>query len=818
MTAPSDAARSVEDLLYAELDDAQLEDAVSDLLLGAIAGDAELASVVAGEMTAPAIDRSDADGPAPVKTYLKTISVSGFRGIGDEAALRLQPGPGLTVVTGRNGSGKSSFAEAAELALTGDSKRWSGRTAVWREGWRNLHATDPTRVVVELSVDGQPGVTRVSHEWTPDADLEAATATVQRSGAKVEPLTALGWAQPLELYRPFLSYAELGALVDGRPSDMYDALQAILGLDTLLDAERRLNELRKQLDTTSKTAKQHLPPLLSLLDTHPDPRASQARNLLSARRPDLDAVETLAVGDTDSDATSAVGLLRQLASLSAPDPDVLAGAAEHVAAAHQRCVALAATDSAQARRLANLLTEALAHHEQHPGELCPVCGGQPLDEQWAVATRTEVEQLTARAAEADAADRARDAAAASLSRLAPPVPAVLSGGDVHGVDTSAARQAWTAWVELVGTDDLDRLRGDAAPAADQLATQVRGLAAAASAELERRAAAWQPVARQLAAWVDTARTAEAASARLTQVKAAVEWLRAVGQRIRDQRLEPFATMSSQIWESLRQESNVELGPIRLEGAATRRRVALDVTVDGVAGAALSVMSQGELHALGLSLFLPRATTPDSPFRFLLIDDPVQAMDPAKVYGLAQVLSDIAQTRQVIVFTHDDRLAEAVRRLELPATVWEVVRREGSVVELKKNDDPVTRYLTDARALAKADELSADVRAVVVAGFCRSALEAACHAAVRARMLHSGTPHHDVEEALRSAHTIHQLMALTLLGDTGRGDEVTTRLRNFGAWASEAFRACKSGVHDPYGGDLMTLVRDTERLATKVQTG
>lgn len=818
MTAPSDVARSVEDLLYAELDDAQLDDAVSDLLLGAVAGDDELASVVAGDATAPSSRRAGAEGPSPVKTYLKSISVSGFRGIGDEAALRLQPGPGLTVVTGRNGSGKSSFAEAAELALTGDSKRWSGRTAVWREGWRNLHASDPTRVVVELSVDSQPGVTRVTHEWAPDADLEAATSTVQRPGAKVEPLAALGWEQPLELYRPFLSYAELGALVDGRPSDMYDALQAILGLDALLNAEQRLNELRKQLDTTSKTAKGQLPALLSVLDSHPDPRAAQARSLLTVRRPDLDAVETLAVGDADSDATSALGPLRQLASLSAPDRNVLAGAAQDLAAAQERCLALAATDSAQARRLANLLTSALVHHEQHPGELCPVCGGQPLHEQWAGETRTEVEQLTARAAEADAADRARDAAADNLARMAPPVPAALSGGDVHGVDTSAAREAWTAWLELVGTGDFDRLRRDAAHAADQLATQVSGLAAAASAELERRAAAWQPVARQLAGWVDTARTAEAASVRLSHVKAAVEWLRAVGQRIRDQRLEPFTAMSAQIWESLRQESNVELGPIRLEGVATRRRVALDVTVDGVQGAALGVMSQGELHALGLSLFLPRATAPDSPFRFLLIDDPVQAMDPAKVDGLAQVLSEVAQTRQVVVFTHDDRLAEAVRRLELPATVWEVVRREGSLVELKKNDDPVTRYLADARALAKADELSTDVRAVVVAGFCRSALEAACHAAVRARMLHTGTPHHDVEDALRSAHTLHQLMALTLLGDTGRGDEVTSRLRSLGSWASEAFRACKSGVHDSYGGDLITLARDTERLAAKVQGG
>ncbi|WP_256668704.1 hypothetical protein, partial [Nocardia cyriacigeorgica] len=61
-------------------------------------------------------------------------------------------------------------------------------------------------------------------------------------------------------------------------------------------------------------------------------------------------------------------------------------------------------------------------------------------------------------------------------------------------------------------------------------------------------------------------------------------------------------------------------------------------------------SQGELHALGLSLFLPRATVEDSPFRFVMIDDPVQAMDPAKVDGLARVLATVAWTRQVVVFT------------------------------------------------------------------------------------------------------------------------------------------------------------------------
>jgi predicted ATPase len=112
----------------------------------------------------------------------------------------------------------------------------------------------------------------------------------------------------------------------------------------------------------------------------------------------------------------------------------------------------------------------------------------------------------------------------------------------------------------------------------------------------------------------------------------------------------------------------------LSGSATQRKVELSVTVDGVDGVALGVMSQGELHALALSLFIPRATLDDSPFRFIVIDDPVQSMDPSRVDGLARVLESAAADRQVVVFTHDDRLPEAVRRMGIDATVLEVTRR------------------------------------------------------------------------------------------------------------------------------------------------
>ena len=49
------------------------------------------------------------------------------------------------------------------------------------------------------------------------------------------------------------------------------------------------------------------------------------------------------------------------------------------------------------------------------------------------------------------------------------------------------------------------------------------------------------------------------------------------------------------WSQLRANSSVDLVDVAFEGMATRRRVNLEVSVDGTEGVALGVMSQGELH-------------------------------------------------------------------------------------------------------------------------------------------------------------------------------------------------------------------------------
>lgn len=54
--------------------------------------------------------------------YLRRIEISNFRAYGDQFSLAL-PGPGVTILTGPEGLGKSTFFESIEWALTGRARR-----------------------------------------------------------------------------------------------------------------------------------------------------------------------------------------------------------------------------------------------------------------------------------------------------------------------------------------------------------------------------------------------------------------------------------------------------------------------------------------------------------------------------------------------------------------------------------------------------------------------------------------------------------------------------------------------------------------------
>ena len=131
------------------------------LVLAACSSDRALAAALEDtEWKAEAAGKGEVvSGPA----YIKSVTVEGFRGIGAPSTLELPPGNGLTLVVGRNGSGKSSFAEAVELLTTGTNRRWSTRSKVWREGWRTLHHGS-SELRVEFVFEGD-GVATAVQQW-----------------------------------------------------------------------------------------------------------------------------------------------------------------------------------------------------------------------------------------------------------------------------------------------------------------------------------------------------------------------------------------------------------------------------------------------------------------------------------------------------------------------------------------------------------------------------------------------------------------------------------------------------------------------------
>ena len=400
---------------------------------------------------------------------------------------------------------------------------------------------------------------------------------------------------------------------------------------------------------------------------------------------------------------------------------------------------------------------------------------------------------------------------------------LLAEPPLPDVDTTKARSAWQRWAAPpdAGTPPgpaglralADHLNREITP----FTQEVRALSDLASAEVARREDRWAPVAAEVASWCADAATARDGTAPVPMIKAAETWLKAATDDIRNERLAPLAEQARTIWRMLRQESNVDLGAIRLAGSATQRRVELDVSVDGTPGSALGVMSQGEVNALALSVFLPRATLPASPFRFLVIDDPVQAMDPAKVDGLARVLETTASGRQVIVFTHDNRLAQAVRHLGIPATILEVTRRPGSAVQLRTSLDPVEQPLRDAGALTADASVPSEVAARVVPVLCRTAVEAAFTEAIWRQQLRAGRLHDEIEEALEAARVrLTLLAALALTGDATKGGEVLRKLNVWGHRYGDTYLALNKGAHVAHDGDLRSLTAGTRALVARIR--
>ena len=793
-------------------DDEGIGNEVIELVLAACKGRGALIARLGGSGKPPKqTDQDDANNPIRPRNaaYLKSITVEGFRGVGLESSLHVKPGPGITLVLGRNGSGKSSFAEGLEFLLTGENKRWQDRTSIWKEGWRNLHHQGKGRIAAEFSLESIAGGACVTKSWGDSEDLKSVGETVvQPHGQPKCSLDGLGWDADIESYRPFLSYSELGNLLD-TPTKMYDAISSVLGLAELVETRELLAEQRKDREKFEKTVKAKLEPLLEKLGELDDARAEACLKALSIKRKyDLEILEAHLSAE-DGSVASGLDRLRTLAALRAPASEDVEACVTKLRQLESRHQAMLASQIGRSAQLADLLRAALVYHEACGDGPCPVCNSPAaMAESWRLATEAELLNLDQQTKASAALNAELTLTIQKARHLIRREPDNLSDSTV---DTGPLKLAWATWEAGLTLVEPVELADHLESIYLLFAEAIEKVSRAAKEELKAREDRWRPLAAGLHVWLKDARQLEGFKAQAKLLKSAENWMKEAEDRIRTKRFEPISESAKQNWELLRQDSNVELSAVTLKGTGTKRSVALEVNVDGTEGAALGVMSQGELNSLALSLFLPRATLEDSPFRFVIIDDPVQAMDPAKVDGLARVLEKAATNRQVVVFTHDDRLFSAVRRLGIPATAIEVTRRAGSVVSTRETLGPAQRAINDALAVAKTPEVGNVVAGRVVPGFCRAAVEAILTEAVRRRRLEKGHTHQEVERAIDDASSLRKLLALHFWDDVERGGDVKQRLGQLGNHHVRTFNSLNEGSHGNFSGNAMQLVKDTESL-------
>ena len=855
-------ADSIEAIIERRIERARLDDDVAIYVMAALDGTLDQFINGGSEKELAERLRPAAAATAPTRAFLLRVSVAGFRGVGPQADLEVAPGPGLTLVVGANGTGKSSFAEGLEFLLTGENSRWEGKTREWRQGWRNLHSEEAPLLQAHFAVEGVAGPAVVSRRWRAEAtELDDHTIETDIAGERRAGLETLGWEPALGTHRPFLSYSQLSEIVEKGPSARFDAMAAGLGLEALTEARERLRGRRLDDQRTLKTAREELGVLLGELEALDDERARTVRAALAKAPWDFEAVYLVLEGGLDDAGDRPLDLLRRLAAIQFPSVEEVKDCHDELHRTFAWLDGIDGSNAARAARLAQVIQAMLGVHEYDGDQPCPVCKAGQIDGRWRATAEERLIHLKDEAEDANAATALLSGVVEKCETLTSQPPDWLADAERVGIDASEVRRAWDWWEHSLndepGLPDSDELLEAWEPASRQdhaviirvdgvgdftpstLTLSARGLLEVAGrliergagvraalaplreqarAELDRRENLWRPLARRLLEWLPTGRRGQHAAKRIDAVQAAEDWLAGEEDDIRAERFRPIAQRARDNWKLMGRGSSVSLDDLALTGRANTRRLNLATSIDGQDGAALAVMSQGELNALSLSLFLARAVLPESPFGFLMIDDPVQAMDLVKVEGLARVLADAAHERQVIVFTHDERLPATVRRLPIEHRVLEVRRRERSVVMCTPVGDPVQQHLGDASAVLLTEGLDDLTRRRVVPGFCRQAIEAACIEAVRRGRAEAGRDLIETEKDISRARTLNHKLALALLDDAKGAYEVMTDSlsKHFGGLARAVVRDCNRGAHGPLDQDLNALIHDAKWLAERLQ--
>lgn len=390
-------------------------------------------------------------------------------------------------------------------------------------------------------------------------------------------------------------------------------------------------------------------------------------------------------------AARAQALLNHLESQPAEGPSVEPLRFALAQAQQARAVASAAVAEAQSRAAARRRRQVEATERveslralaelalQHLDERCPVCE-QTYDRD---ATRARLETLLQEAA--DLGDSTAETP--DVSKVA----ALLADAD-RGVierqaelrDAQEAAQRRMEWTQVLATvaKDLGYAESTPSPQAvraqlsefqrrldvvrtlktggEQLSLRLAREAEAAQREelIDQLAQAETVLASQQAEVASRNETGEAAS----QI---IDAIRVAGNDVVAKELERLEPLLQRIFATV--DPHPSFRVVGFLTRVVRGKGRLWTTLDDAAGDVNVqepglVLSSSQLNVLAVAIFLTlNLAIPTLPLQVVALDDPLQSLDNINLLGLADLLRRVRQDRQVLVSTHDVRLANLLER-------------------------------------------------------------------------------------------------------------------------------------------------------------
>jgi DNA repair exonuclease SbcCD ATPase subunit len=669
--------------------------------------------------------------------FFEWIEIEAFRGF--QNAHRIALDSSVILVTGPNGTGKTSFFDAMQWLLVGSIQRlepWRVRRNAEHivNQWR-AESGDLATVSAGVRVAGQKVELRRSGrhdgshlEWRGETQVLLGQDAEEELAAALVPAGRTSLRRSL-LRSGLLQQDVIRDVLEDKPAERYEQLAAILGLDAIAGFPEAARSRATRLAAEGNRARDALQAAETRLAAQrgrvnslrqaaaASPSISQVRTDITARLSLLSATvrlrDELPMSSLEAQSARAdIARFGQALStafdmhdsgwsaalLSAPTADELSAAeranaeAEAAVSRASELLTAATTRYDRERAIAARLSRLAIEARPLLTDRCPVCEQEIerahveahlqhlLDADQGDLAKLETEREQANAALADAQRRASRAIAA--------LEGVRNKSDVAR-RAAAARQAWLeqATLALPPEDSLVQLPGATQIADGDLAAMenaVQGLRVVWRALGELAAVLGSaPEAAQLVAAegetglietqvTDARERAVRASAAEEDAKvlqrAAVRAATAVTNR-RFDRLRPII-----------QDIYARLDP---HPAFTDLLFAVDVYRErsiaspqvsdpesGVTADPLLVFSSAQANVVALSAFLALGwAAREDAMPFLLLDDPLQSLDDVNALGFADLCRHIRTRRQLIVSTHDKRLAALLARKLAP-------RREG----------------------------------------------------------------------------------------------------------------------------------------------